>query len=188
MLTELHTELIGYLSEKLTGVTVEAFTPAIKTRRATSLPGCLIEMNSIEPSSDFGNARDRSRVYLNFEALILVDPNLPNAWVELKEFAGMAWWALRDWIPQTANLGPINLKHAGEDAFKPDLDGYLVWSIEWEQEAYLNYSEEEVLPLITKITIADSHKSCLTDSSKRDVHNRSDQPVDSWIENITTIE
>lgn len=159
MISELHTEIINYLTEKLSGVTVEAFTPAIKTRRITSLPGCLIEMVDIDPFSDFGNARDRSRVYLNFEARLIVDPNLQNGWVDLKEFAAIAWWALREWAPQTANVGPINLKRAGEDAFKPDLDGYLVWVIEWEQEAYLNFTEEDVLPLITRMTFADNHNN-----------------------------
>ncbi len=159
MLSELHTEIIDYLTEKLPGVTVEAFTPAIKTRRTIPLPGCLIEMVDIDPFSDFGNARDRSRVYLNFEARLVVDPNIQNGWVDLKEFTAIAWCALRDWTPQTANVGPINLKHAGEDAFKPDLDGYLVWVIEWEQEAYLNFTEEDVFPLVTRMTFADNHNN-----------------------------
>ncbi|NTU68930.1 MAG: hypothetical protein HGB02_08635 [Chlorobiaceae bacterium] len=157
MLSALHTELIAYLAGKLTGVTVKAFSPEIMTERSVSLPACLIELVDITPFSEFGNRRDRSQVYLNFEARLLVDPILENGYVELKEFAAMAWWALRDWAPQSPNVGPINLKRAGDDAFKPGLDGYLVWLVEWEHEAWLNFADDEVLPLVRKLTVTDQY-------------------------------
>lgn len=156
MLADLHTEIINYLAGKMPGVTVAAYTPEIRTQRIMNLPACLIELATIDPYSDFGNHRDKSRVYLNFEARLLVDPNLPNGYVDLKEFAAIAWWALREWTPQTIGIGPINLKRAGEDVFKPGLDGFLVWLIEWEQEAYLDFAAEEVLPVLVKLTCTDN--------------------------------
>lgn len=156
MLAELHTELIEYLNGKLPGVTVAAFTPDIRTTRSLSLPACMVELATIDPFSDFGNRRDKSRVYLNFEARLLVDPNRANGWVELKEFAALAWWAIRDWIPQTTGIGPASLKRAGEDVFKPGLDGFVVWLIEWEQEAFLDFSDDQVEPLLVRITAADN--------------------------------
>lgn len=156
MLADLHTELIAYLTGKLPGVTVAAYTPDMRTQRTVALPACLVELATIEPFSDFGNSRDRSRAYLNFEARLLIDPILPTGWVDMKEFAALAWWALRDWTPQTVNVGPVNLKRAGEDVFKPGLDGFLVWLIEWEQEAWLDFNPESVDPLVTKITAADN--------------------------------
>jgi hypothetical protein len=156
MLSDLHTELIDYLTGKMPGVTVAAFTPDIRQQRTLALPACLIELATIEPFSDFGNHRDKSRVYLNFEARLLVDPIVADGWVDLKEFAAVAWWALRDFAPQTAGVGPINLKRAGEDVFKPGLDGFMVWLIEWEQEAYLDFATEQVEPVITKITATDN--------------------------------
>ena len=156
MLSALHAEILTYLATKLPGVHVEAYTPDFRTRRHMNLPALLIELDTIEPFSDFGNSRDRSRVYLNFAARVLVDPNLPTGWVDLKEFAAIAWWALRDWTPQTTNVGPINLKHAGEDFFKPGLEGFMVWLIEWEQEAWLDFNPDVVEPLVSKITANDN--------------------------------
>ena len=156
MLSDLHSEIVMYLTGKLPGVTVAAFTPDIRQQRHLALPACLVELATIEPFSDFGNNRDKSRVYLNFEARLLVDPVLADAWVDLKEYAAVAWWALREWTPQTAGIGPINLKRAGEDMFKPGLDGFMVWLIEWEQEAYLDFATEQVEPVITKITTTDN--------------------------------
>lgn len=156
MLAELHAEIITYLGNKLPGVTVEAYTPEIRTQRVMNLPACLIELATIDPYSDFGNHRDKSRVYLNFEARLLVDPNLPNGYVDLKEFAAIAWWALREWTPQTPGIGPISLKRAGEDVFKPGLDGFLTWLIEWEQEAFLDFATDDVFPILTKLTTYDN--------------------------------
>lgn len=156
MLSDLHTEIINYLAGKLPGVTVEAYTPEIRTQRVMALPACLIELATIDPYSDFGNHRDKSRVYLNFEARLLVDPNLATGYVDLKEFAAIAWWALREWTPQTPGVGPINIRRAGEDVFKPGLDGFLTWLIEWEQEAFLDFAADEVEPLLTKLTCTDN--------------------------------
>lgn len=156
MLSDLHTEIINYLDGKLPGVTVEAYTPEIRTQRVMALPACLIELATIDPYSDFGNHRDKSRVYLNFEARLLVDPNLATGYVDLKEFAAIAWWALREWTPQTPGVGPINIRRAGEDVFKPGLDGFLTWLIEWEQEAFLDFAADEVEPILTKLTCTDN--------------------------------
>lgn len=162
MLIELHEELIAYLSEKLPGVQVAALTPDLRIWRSMALPSCLVELASISPFEEPGNRRDRSRVYLNFEARLIVDPNRANGWVELKDFSAVIWSVLRKWGPQTVCSGPVNLKRAGEDAFlmsltsRPGLEGYLVWLIEWEQEAYLDFSEEEILPLLHRLTLIDN--------------------------------
>lgn len=157
MLADLHDEMIAYLGTKLPGVTVAAYTPDLKTQRTLAVPACLVELATIEPFSEFGNRRDRSRVYLNWEIRLLVDSNVAAGWVVLKEFAAVAWWALRDWSAQTSAAGPVNLRRAGEDVFKPNLDGFLVWLIECEQEVYLDFTPEQVLPMVAKITVEDNY-------------------------------
>lgn len=166
MLADLHTEIINYLTEKLPGVTVEAYTPEFLSRRSTPLPGCLIELPAFDPELDFGNRRDISKVLLNLEARLIVDPNRQNSVYEIETFAAIVWWALRDWVSETPKIGPIRMKHAGEDVFKPDPRGYLAWLVEWEHEAYLDFSDEEILPLLKKLTAQDDFGNIMEVESK----------------------
>jgi hypothetical protein len=159
MLTELHTELLAYLSGKLPGVMVEAFSPEFLDRNTTSLPGCWLELVEINPADEFGNPREMSKVSLQWEFRVLVDPLVSTGWTDIKGFALMIMWALRAWVPQTETVGPMTVKRAVPDEFKPLLDGYLVWLIEAEQDAWIDYTEDEVLPTLSRVTVADNHNN-----------------------------
>jgi hypothetical protein len=156
-LTDLHTELLAYLTASLTGVTVEAFSPEFLERQTTQLPGCWVEMVGIDPEPEFGNQRELSHVMLSWEARILVDPLVATGWTDIKQFAAVVMWALRRWVPQTDGAGPVTLKRAVPDEFKPGLDGFLVWLVEWEQEAYLDFADPAVLAAITRVTVTDTN-------------------------------
>lgn len=159
MIADLYTELVAYLTEKLPGVAVEELTPEFQTRKKVSFPSCLVELSEIAPDFEFGNQREICKVNLNFQARIIVDPNRRRSSVELQELALLAFWAIRNWVPQTENVGPTTMKPAAEDAFKPTLAGFYTWLIEWEHEVWLNFADAEVLTLIKKITATDNFEN-----------------------------
>lgn len=156
MLEALHNELIDYLGETLPGVTVEAYTSEFLDRRTTPLPGCVVSLPAFDPDTEFGNCRDISKVLLSWEVRVLVDQTRARSVFEVEAFATVVWWALRRWTPQTANVGPLNMKRAGEDVFRPDPRGYLVWLVEAEQEAYFDFAPEDILPVIASIIATDN--------------------------------
>jgi len=155
MIEELHAEIVEYLTDNLPGVSVEEFSPNLRTRRSITTPACFVEMDEIKPIDEFGNVTDYSRVNFRFSAILVVKAGDEKSWTRLKEYASIVIWTLRKWIPQTTNVEQPNVLGADEEVFKPFLDGYLCWVVRWEQEAYLNYDEEDVLPALQRLTFND---------------------------------
>lgn len=151
-----NSELIDYLAEKLPGIAVEAYHPSFRTRKKNPLPACWVELATISPHPDRRGFNDRAlaHVLLTFEARFIADP--AAGWIDVQQAALVAWWALHGWVPQTDGVGPVAVKQSMEDVFRPNLNGYLVWMVEFEQEAFLDFADPEVITLLRKLTIEDN--------------------------------
>ena len=130
-LTQLHEAIICGLREKLPGLSVELY-PTIERRIA--LPAVIVELSEMEPGSDPGTGE--TALVGRFSARAIVDPNDDDAYMKVRELAARIIVAITH---ETWGL-PIGIAHPvqiSEDGFKPELDGYLVWVVEWSHEFHL---------------------------------------------------
>lgn len=133
-LTELHAAIIAGLKAALPGVpTIDAY-PVIQRR--IKLPAVVLELSEIEPGTDPGTGQ--VAVVGRFQARCIVDPVMAGADMAVREMATAVILALQYQIwGITDDVAPARFLQAGDDGFKPDLDGYLVWMVEWLQEFHL---------------------------------------------------
>lgn len=90
----------------------------------------------------------------------MVDPNQPQAELSVRELAAQVAVALthEQWgLPIT----PAKLSRMGEALIKPDLEGYLAWSVEWSHELHLGtvvwpYGDESGMSLVVGFTADES--------------------------------
>lgn len=147
-LAQLHAPIVDGLRAKLAGVpTVEAY-PA--TQRRIRLPAVLIELAEMEPGTDPGTGE--TALVGRFQARAIVDPSQAGADLVVRELAARiavglthATWGLE--------ITPAQLVQIGEDSFKPELDAYLVWVVEWTHEFHLGdmawpYPDESGLTVV----------------------------------------
>lgn len=131
-LNQLHDAIVAGLRAKLAGVpTVDAY-PDIERR--IHLPAVLIELAEMEPGDDPGTGE--TALVGRFQARAIIDPNASRANMLVRELAARVAVALahETW---GLEISIARLVQIGEDAFKPELDGYLVWVVEWTHEFHL---------------------------------------------------
>lgn len=133
-LTELHVAIIAGLKSALPDVpTIEAY-PVIQRR--IRLPAVVLELSEIEPGSDPGTGQ--VAVVGRFQARCIVDPVIAGADMVVREMAAAVILALQYQMwGITEDVAPARFLQAGDDGFKPNLDGYLVWMVEWHQEFHI---------------------------------------------------
>jgi len=131
-LQQLHTAILDGLRAKLVGISSIDAYPVLQRR--ICLPAVLLELAEFEPGQDPGTGE--TALIGRFQARAIVDPNKSAADLAVRELAARIAVAITH---ETWGL-PIGIAHfvqAGEDAMKPELDGYLVWMIEWTHEFHL---------------------------------------------------
>lgn len=134
MLSALHSAIIAHLTAAVPGLALCAAYPVLTGGIVT--PAVAVELSEFAPADI-----DESTlgVTTRFTAFCLYDPNAPNAEIEVRNLAATV--ALR--LHQGGNFGQDGVRagrfvQAQPDAFRPDLDGYLVWAVEWEHDVILN--------------------------------------------------
>lgn len=155
-LAELHRAIIEVLVCKLKHIaTVDAYP---RLQRRIALPLVLIELSELEPGDDPHTGV--TAFVGRFQARAIVDPNLELAELVVRELAANVAIAITH-----ENWGlPINmakLSRISEAISKPDLEGYLIWSVEWTHEFHLGvpiwpYPDETGQKLLTGIAPGDS--------------------------------
>ena len=135
-LAQLHTAIVAGLRAKLAGVPTVAAYPVIARR--ICLPAVLIELAEMEPGEDPGTGE--TALVGRFQARAIVDPSKPNADLQVRELAARIAVAIthETW---GLEISVAQLVQIGEDSFKPELDGYIVWVVEWRHEFQLGESE-----------------------------------------------
>jgi hypothetical protein len=127
--------------------------PAIQTcevypiiRTSLIAPAVLLELSSFEPGTDPGTGEIALRAH--FEARIIVDSTITDAQLTVRAIASEVArivhrnsWGLE--------ISPAEVLNINPDGFKPELDAYLVWVIEWVHEVHQGDSiwvASEVIP------------------------------------------
>lgn len=128
-LKTLHDAMIAGLRTRLPDIAhIDAY-PRIGRKIPT--PGIAIEMSEMEPGHDPGTGQ--TSLIGRFQARAIFDPLAPHADLAVRQLAARIACAVhaQTWdVPVT----PAKLVQIGDDPFKPELDAYLVWLVEWTHE------------------------------------------------------
>jgi hypothetical protein len=135
MIATLHTAIAAELAAQLPGVAILPAYGDIE-RAIPALPAIDVQLTDLEPGDDPGSGE--APLIARFTARVIADPNPPDAGIAVRELATRLATLL---YRQNWGLDVIGYAHfvqSGEDAFSPDLDGYLVWMVEWTHEFHLS--------------------------------------------------
>lgn len=147
-LTEIIDSLVTRLAAELPGVNV---TPDPPTGRSLRLPALVVELTEIDPVGNQGDTR--TLIEARFELRVIVDPAGPRPHLAVRELAARALHVAYNLRRIAPGHGHIRMLRAGEDGFRPELDGYQVWVVEFAAEIALGELEPEGPPPPTEVWI-----------------------------------
>ena len=155
MLSEIQTAIVDRLTPDLPGVACAAYP---KLARKITIPAALVELDELEPGN-FGV--DEFGVAARFIVYCIVDHTAANAEIDVRNLAMKV--AARVWQEETFGVDSVRSRveiiRIGEDSINPDLEGYLVWSVEFEIGLVVGETEWNLNPVagadVTTIVIGD---------------------------------
>ena len=133
-LKQLYHAIEQHLTEQLSGIQAVVFWPEIRENQGIPLPSVFLEMAEFEPGIDIGTGE--TSVICKFEARIIVDPIQANHHEQAVHLVSQMAVLLRqqDW---GLKVDGAQFVRATQDWTKPELDGYVVWVVEWTHQVYL---------------------------------------------------
>jgi hypothetical protein len=140
-LAEFADALAAKLSAKLPDVPVVSVDAPPQTQRRLQLPAVYLLIADFEPLTEAGDSR--LLVDARWEALCIFDPNAERPDLGLRALAARVAVALHEIRRPVAGQGHIRLARAGENYFRPEMDGYLSWVVEFAVEIALGELDPE---------------------------------------------
>lgn len=133
-LSQLYQAIEQHLTEHLSGIKAVVFWPDIQENQGIPLPSVFLEMAEFEPGIDIGTGE--SSLVCKFEARIIVDPIQANHHEQAVHLVSQLAVLLRQqsW---GLEINVAQFERATQDWTKPELDGYVVWVVEWTHQVYL---------------------------------------------------
>jgi hypothetical protein len=126
MLNQLHNNICEQIKGKIPEIQTCSNYP--RMRNELVAPACFVEISSFEIGTDPGT--EELALVANFEARIVIDSTIPNAEFAIRELA-LQLANLINHNTWSSRITPAKIKDIGPDAFKPELDAYIVWNINW---------------------------------------------------------
>lgn len=135
-LDQLYTAIESHLREALPTVEMVSTWPDIRDRVA--LPAIFLELAEMEPGQDIGTGE--TTLICKFEARVVVAPERAHHHQQAAHLASQIAVLLRmqSW---GLEVDAAEFVQAAQDWTKPELDGYTVWVVEWNQQIYLGEQE-----------------------------------------------
>lgn len=125
--------------------TLKKEIPAIQTcemypaeRREIIAPAVFIELVSLEPGKDPGT--DELALRARFEARIVVDAMVEDSSIVVRSLAAEVARVVNKNTWNVEKISPGEFISAGGDDFKPELDAYQVWVVEWDHMVHIGKS------------------------------------------------
>ncbi len=101
-------------------------------------PAIFVELASLEPGKDSGT--EELALKARFEARIVIDSTIENAPIIVRTLAAEVAKVVNKNTWNVKNVSPGEFISGGEDGFRPELDAYLVWMIEWVHTIHVGRS------------------------------------------------
>ncbi len=130
----LHQAICNKLREEIPAIQTCEMYRAV--RREIIAPAVFVELASLEPGKD--PRTEEFALRGRFEARVIVDGR--NSSVVVRELAAEIARVVNRNTWGVENISPGEFLSAEVDDFKPELDAYLVWLVEWTHELHLGKS------------------------------------------------
>lgn len=143
--SELHDKICYTIKNEIPAVQTCENYPVV--RKEILAPAIFVELTSLEPGKDPGTEELALRA--RFEARVIIDSSIDNAYVVVRSLVARVAKVINRNSWGISNVSPAEFLSAEGDGFKPELDSYLVWSVEWVHEIHTGYSiwvEGEIKP------------------------------------------
>ncbi len=134
--TDLHQAICTTLKKEILTIQTCEVYPTI--RKELLAPAVLVELSSLEKGSDPGTGELALRV--RFEARIVVDSTIENAPIIVRTLAAEVAKVVNKNTWNVKNVSPGEFISGGGDDFRPELDAYLVWMVEWVHTIHVGRS------------------------------------------------
>ncbi|WP_264704626.1 hypothetical protein [Wolbachia endosymbiont (group B) of Apotomis betuletana] len=134
-LKDLHDKICTTLKREIPAIQTCEIYPSI--RKELLAPAVFVELASLEPGKDPGT--EQLALKARFEARIVVDSTIENAPLIVRSLAAEVARVVNKntW---EKNVSPAEFLSAEPDGFRPELDAYLVWMVDWSHQLHLGKS------------------------------------------------
>ncbi|WP_265016571.1 MULTISPECIES: hypothetical protein [unclassified Wolbachia] len=133
---DLHQKICTMLKEEIPAIQTCEVYPTI--RKELLAPVLFVELVSLEGGKDPGTEELALRA--RFEARVIVDSTVENASIIVRSLAAEVARVVNKNTWNVKNIAPGEFLSAEVDDFKPELDAYLVWLVEWVHEVHVGES------------------------------------------------
>ncbi|MFP3027254.1 MAG: hypothetical protein ACEY3L_13855 [Wolbachia sp.] len=136
ILTELQKAICRILKKEISAIQTCEVYPTI--RKEQLAPAVFVELSGFEKEHDPGTEELALRA--RFEARIVVDGTVEDSSVVVRELAAEVARVVNKNTWNVENISPAEFLSAEIEGFRPELDAYLVWMVEWVHEVHLGKS------------------------------------------------
>ncbi|WP_253308731.1 MULTISPECIES: hypothetical protein [unclassified Wolbachia] len=144
-LKDLHDKICTTLKKEISAIQTCEVYPAI--RKELVAPAVFIELSSLEQGKDPGT--EELALKARFEARIVVDSTIENAPLIVRTLAAEVAKVVNKNTWNIKNVSPGEFISAEIDGFRPELDAYLVWMVDWSHQLHLGksiWTENKIKP------------------------------------------
>ncbi|WP_264735713.1 MULTISPECIES: hypothetical protein [unclassified Wolbachia] len=134
--TDLHQAICTRLKEEILNIQTCEVYPTI--RKELLAPAVFVELSSLEKGHDPGT--EELALKARFEARIVIDSTIENAAIIVRTLAAEVARVVNKNTWNVKNVSPGEFISGGGDDFRPELDAYLVWLIEWVHTIHVGRS------------------------------------------------
>ena len=143
-LKDLHDKICTTLKKEISAIQTCEVYPAI--RKELVAPAVFIELSSLEQGKDPGT--EELALKARFEARIVVDGIVEDSSLVVRSLAAEVARVVNKntW---EKNVSPAEFLSAEPDGFRPELDAYLVWMVDWSHQLHLGksiWTENKIKP------------------------------------------
>ncbi|WP_343289095.1 hypothetical protein [Wolbachia endosymbiont of Encarsia formosa] len=142
---DLHQAICTKLKEEISAIQTCEIYPSI--RKELLAPALFVELVSLESGKDPGT--EELALKARFEARIVIDSTIENAPIIVRTLAAEIAKVVNKNTWNVKNVSPGEFISAEIDGFRPELDAYLVWLVEWSHQLHLGksiWTENKIKP------------------------------------------
>lgn len=133
--SNLHKAICTTLKKEIPAIQTCEIYPTI--RKELVAPAVFVELSSFEKGNDPGT--EELALKARFEARVVIDSTIENAPLIVRSLASEVAIVVNG-NTFNMNISPGEFLSAEPDGFRPELDAYLVWIIEWSHQLHLGKS------------------------------------------------
>ncbi|MGL9759586.1 MAG: hypothetical protein ACR5LA_13050, partial [Wolbachia sp.] len=133
---DLHNAICTTLKKEIPSIQTCEIYPSI--RKELLAPALFVELVSLESGKDPGT--EELALKARFEARIVIDSTIENAHIIVRTLAAEVAKVVNKNTWNVKNVSPGEFISVEVDGFRPELDAYLVWMVDWSHQLHLGKS------------------------------------------------